>query len=69
MKSITKLYLLAAGTVIYAAGYLVLLAAVLQGQVSGLSGIAAVIMATGLLIAMVFGVALAKTEAEIMGQL
>lgn len=43
-------------------------AAVIEGEVGGLSGIAAVFIATGILIAMVFGVALVKTEAEIMGE-
>lgn len=69
MKGITKVRLLAVGTVIYGAGYLILIASAILGELGGLSGLAAVTMATGILIAMVFGVAFAKTEAELMGEM
>lgn len=69
MKSQTKLYLLAGGTVVYSAGYLVLIAAVATGEITGLGAIAAVLMATGILIAMVFGLALAKLFGETLGEL
>lgn len=54
---------------VYSAGYLVLIAAVAIGQVTGLGAIAAVLMATGILIAMVFGLAFAKLFAETLGEL
>ena len=69
MRARTKVYLLAAGTTVYGAGYLVLVAAVLLGEIGGLGGIAAVLMATGLLVALVIGVALARTEAALVGEL
>lgn len=69
MEPRTKVYALAAGTVVYAVGYVVLLVAALRGELDGAVGFAAVLMATGLLVALLVGVALAKTEAELLEEL
>lgn len=45
---------------VYSAGYLVLIVAFLLGQLGGLVGLGAIITATGILMAMVFGPGLAK---------
>lgn len=68
METNTKLLALTAGAAVYTVGYLTLLAAVLRGQLGGLLGAAVVLMATGILIAMVFGVLLARLTAEILGE-
>ena len=69
MDTDIKYYLLAVGVMVYGAGYLVLVAAVWLGHVEGITGIAALLMATGLLIAMVFGLLLARVVADVTGEL
>lgn len=69
MEGRTKLYLLALGAGIYALGYATLLLAALRGELEGLAGVAAILMATGILLALVFGVLLFKLQAEVLGQL
>lgn len=69
MRAITKVYILAAAAIVYGAGYLVLIAAWLLGEIGGLIGVSVLLMATGLMIALTIGVGLAKTEAELLGEL
>lgn len=68
MNSKTKLTLLSIGTGVYAIGYGLLAAAALLGELRGLTGVAAIVMATGILIVLVSAVLLAKVEAELVGE-
>lgn len=69
MKSNTLLHLLTLGGIVYTIGYVWLLVAVLQGEVGGPASLAFLLMATGILIAFVFGILLAKLQAELIGEL
>lgn len=69
MRNILKLRLMYVGVVIFGAGYLVLLYSVLIGEIGGTSGLAAVLMATGILFIAIFGVLLARVWAQMRGEL
>lgn len=69
MDSRTMLLLLGGGTVVYGIGYLGLLVSFVQGELRGLLGLVSILMATGIMIAMVFGVLLLRTVAEFVGDL
>lgn len=64
----SKLYLLYLGIVVYGAGYLVLLWTVAVGELQGFVGLAVVVMATGLLIAGVFGALIGTILVELLGE-
>lgn len=64
----TKLHLLYLGIVIYGAGYLVLLWAAALGDLRGFVGVAVIIMATGLLIAGVFGALIGNILVQVLGE-
>lgn len=65
----TQYHLLTLGAIIYSIGYGVFIAAFLRGEIEGLAGVAGVIMATGILIAIIFGALLARVQAEVLGEL
>lgn len=69
MRNILKLRLMYVGVVIFAAGYLVLLYSAITGEIGGTSGLAAVLMATGVLVIAIFGVLLARVWAQMRGEL
>lgn len=69
VRNILKLRLMYLGVVVFAAGYLVLLYSVVLGEIRGVTGLAAVLMATGLLVIAVLGVLLTRVWAQMRGLL